>query len=303
MRFFQVSWAPEIRPVLRCDGHYPPLDAGPIDGYDFDLEVFRRWPFIYWEWGRFHVAVFDALLGAFGYARVVPLTARAWRDRGYRYHGLAREERLALHSRSMKQADNWGWQPDEDRNKRPYLHGHRIVEALLEDLSAPLRAGAAQAAFRPLDVRSLTGLARLPELFVDQRVAYLRRGLERLGERVGEHAGWAHHHLERAEERWREATEATERAQAANRRLASVPPPYPIEALRGLLEALRDHCRAAFLALDEIQRAWGSIADQEGMVIEMYDYLYHLYPPLFPQMLRELAPPEELAMVDDPPLG
>jgi hypothetical protein len=70
-----------------------------------------------------------------------------------------------------------------------------------------------------------------------------------------------------------------------------------------LLEALRDHCRHAFLALDEIQRAWGSIEDQEGMVIEMYDYLYGLYPPLFPRMLCQLASPEELAMVDDPRLG
>jgi hypothetical protein len=38
------------------------------------------------------------------------------------------------------------------------------------------------------------------------------------------------------------------------------------------------------------------------MVVEMYRYLYELYPPLFPQMLRDLASPEELAMVDAPEL-
>ena len=303
MRFFQVSWAPEIRPVLRCDGHYPPLDAGPIGGYDFDLEVFRRWPFIYWEWGRFHVEVFNSLLRAFGYPLVVPLPAAEWRERGYRYHGLDRGERLALHSRSMKQADNWGWQPDEDRQKRPYLHGHRIAEMLLEDLDNPERAGVARSRFQPLTDRSLAGLARLPELFIDQRVAYLRAGIERLGARAGEHAGWAHHHVDRAEGRRREAAGAIERARAANQGLAGTAPSYPLDPLRTLLEALRDHCRHIFLATDEIQRAWGSIADQEGMVIEMYGYLYDLYPPLFPQLLRELATAGELDMVDDPPLG
>jgi len=299
MRFFQVSWAPEIRPVLRCDGHYPPLNAGPIRGYDFDIEVFRRWPFIYWEWGRFHVDVFNSLLDGFGYPLVAPLSAAEWRERGYRYHGLDRGERLALHSRSMKQADNWGWQPDEDRQKRPYLHGHRIAELLLEDLQDPKRAEGAVSMFRPLEERSLAGLARLPELFIDQRIAYLRSGIERLGARAGEHAGWARSHLDRAEERRREAAEAIARAQAANGRLGS----DPLGALRDLLAGLRDHCRDVFLATDEIQRAWGSVADRDGLVIEMYGYLYDLYPPLFPKLLRELAPPEELAMVENPPLS
>jgi hypothetical protein len=297
MRFHQVSWAPEIRPVLRCDGHYPPLDAGPIAGYDFDLEVFRRWPFIYWEWGRFHVEVFNALLDAFGYPLVAPLSAREWWERGYRYEGLDKGERLALHSRSMKQADNWGWQPDEDRQKRPYLHGHRIAEALLEDLRDDPSTGAA---CEPLDASALVGLERLLELFIDRRVDYLRRGIERLGERAGEHVEWAHHHLARAEERRAEATAAIRQAQTANRELAQAGAP---EHLRALLEALRDHCRAVYLATDEIQRAWGAVADTQALVIEMYRYLYDLYPPLFPQMLRELASPEELALVDNPPLS
>jgi hypothetical protein len=48
MRFHQVSWAPEIRLVLRSDGHYPPLHAGPYKDADNDEQVFRRWPFIFW---------------------------------------------------------------------------------------------------------------------------------------------------------------------------------------------------------------------------------------------------------------
>jgi hypothetical protein len=303
MRFHQVSWAPEIRPVLRCDGHYPPLDAGPIDGYDFDLEIFRRWPFIYWEWGRWHVEVFNSLLGAFGYPLVVSLSAHEWWERGYTYEGLNKTERLALHSRSMKQADNWGWQPDEDRQKRPYLHGHRIAGMLLEDLDDDAKARAACEAFASLDATPLVGLERLLELFIDRRVDYLRRGIERIGERAGEHVEWAHHHLARAEDRRGEATVAIWRAQEANRSLGEHQESIAPDALRDLLEALRDHCRAAYLATDEIQRAWGAVADTQALVIEMYRYLYALYPPLFPQILRDLASPEELALVDDPPLA
>ncbi len=302
LRFHQISWAPEIRPVLRCDGHYPPLDAGPYRGVDLSLEVFRRWPFIFWEWGRYHVDVFNSLLRSFGYPLVVPLSAREWWERGYRYTGLDRRERLALHSRTMKQADNWGWQPEEERQKRPYLHGHRIAEMLLQDLALPERAAAVLAGFEPLADRSLAGLERLLELFIDVRVAYVRAGIERLGKRAGEQVGWAHQHLKRAEERRQEAADAVRRARDVNRSLIEDEKPYVVEAIAELLATLRDHCRHVFLATDEVQRAWGNIADKQGMVIEMYGYLYDLYPPLFPQILRELASPEELALVEDPPL-
>jgi len=298
--FHQNSWAPEIRPVLRADGHYPPDNAGSFRGYDFQREVFRRWPFIYWEWGRFHVDCLNRLLDSFGYSLVVPLSAREWCERGYRYQGLTKPERLALLSRVIKQADNWGWQPDEDRQKRPYLYLSCIAEALLEELSP--QAERLRFALQPLDERSLRGLERLVELFIDNRVDYLRRGIEQLGERAGEHVGWAHHHLERAEARRTKAAAAIRGAQQANARLLAGGAPYEIDDVRSLLEALRDHCREVYLATDELQRAWGAIADTTALVIEMYRQLYDRYPPQFPQILRELAPPEELALVEDPPL-
>ena len=302
LRFHQISWAPEIRTVLRCDGHYPPLNAGPFRGADLSPEVFKRWPFIFWEWGRFHTEVFDSLLRSFGYSLVLPLSAREWWERGYSYAGLSKQERLALHARTLKQADNWGWRPEEGRQKRPYLHGHRIAELLLEELEDAGRAAAASSAFKPLAHRPLAGLERLLEPFIDIRVDYLHKGIERLGERAGEHVGWAHHHLGRAEERRREASVALRRAREANGRLAEGGSPYAPKAIAVLLEALRDHCRYAFLATDDIQRAWGSIADTEGMVIEMYRYLYDLYPPLLPGILRDLSTPEELAALDKPEL-
>ena len=302
LRFHQISWAPEIRPVLRCDGHYPPLNAGSYRGVDLSLEVFRRWPFIFWEWGRFHADLFNSLLRSFGYSLALPLSAREWWERGYGYSGLERHERLALHSRSMKQADNWGWRPEEGRQKRSYLHGHRIAEMLLEDLQHESRAEEARSAFQPLEDRSLAGLERLLEPFIDIRIDYLRVGIQRLGDKAGEHVGWAHHHLQRAEERRKAAAAAVRRAAEANQQLIDRGPPYEIDAIATILAALRDHCREVFLATDDIQRAWGSIADTEAMVVEMYRYLYDLYPPLLPKILKELATKEELALVEDPPL-
>ncbi len=299
LRFFQISWAPEIRPVLRADGHYPPLDAGLIDGVDLSLEAFRRWPFIFWEWGRWHVEVFNSLLRSFGHALVVPLSSCQWWEQGYKAQRLTTDERLALYSRTMKQADNWGWQPDEERQKRPYLYGLAIIDLLLAELKSHANV---TETFAPLDSRSLDGLLWLLEPFIGVRVDYLRKGIEELGPRAGEHAGWAHKHVARAEDHRRAASAALERARAANETLARSERPYSANTIGSLLSALRDHCRQVFLATDCIQRAWASVGDTDAMVVEMYRYLYDLYPPLLPAKLRELAPAEELALVEDPPL-
>jgi hypothetical protein len=39
------------------------------------------------------------------------------------------------------------------------------------------------------------------------------------------------------------------------------------------------------------------------MIEQMYEYLYDLYPPLFPQILRSMLSEEEMAAVDDPQLA
>ena len=63
--FHQISWAPEIRLVLRYDGHYPPLEAGKFRGMDAARDIFRRWPFIFWEPGRYMVQLVNSLAGYF----------------------------------------------------------------------------------------------------------------------------------------------------------------------------------------------------------------------------------------------
>ncbi len=294
LRFYQVSWAPEIRPVLRADGHYPPLDAGPVRGLDFSLEGFRRWPFILWEWGRWHVDVFNSLIASFGQSLVVSLSASEWHERAYKTNRLNTGEQIALFSRTMKQADNWGWQPDEERQKRPYLYGMAIIDLLLTQLNdAPSVATNVE----PFDQRSIDGLAWLLTPFVDVRVDYLRKGIKKLGSRAGEHAAWAHKHLVLAEDRRRLAAGTLEEVRAANDAL-----PSNQAGVAALLSALRAHCRHVFLATDHIQRAWASIADTDALVTEMYIYLYELYPPLLFKQLRQLAPPGELATIEDPPL-
>ncbi|HEY8172643.1 MAG TPA: glycoside hydrolase, partial [Dehalococcoidia bacterium] len=135
MRFHQVSWAPEIRLVLRSDGHYPPLHAGPHEGIDNDVEVFRRWPFIFWEPGRFIADTFRSLVRSFGHPIEIGLTGAELDERGYALSDdLSDDQRIAIHLRAMQRACNYGWQPDEDRNKWPYMHGVAIAEILREEL-------------------------------------------------------------------------------------------------------------------------------------------------------------------------
>jgi hypothetical protein len=75
------------------------------------------------------------------------------------------------------------------------------------------------------------------------------------------------------------------------------------KGLQRILALLQEHCHEAYLAINEIQRAWMCIEDTAGMIEQMYEYLYEVYPPRFPQILREMLSEDELAQVDDPILA
>jgi hypothetical protein len=304
LRFHQVSWAPEIRLVLRSDGHYPPLHAGPFRGIDNDTEVFRRWPFIFWEPGRFIGSTFKALVEAFGHGLDIPLTGAELDERGYEFTGLDAGTRLAIHMRAMQRACNFGWQPDEARHKWPYMHGLAICEILREQLKQPEIAERVSGAFRPLPEQALRGLDRVLEIIVDTRLAYLRRGIERLGERAGsdEKRSEAEQHLQNAEQRRRRASALARQLQAENTKFITSCA-IDARAVGRIVALAQEHCKEAYLALNEIQRAWMCIEDTAGMIELMYDYLYDLYPPKFPGILRDLLTEEEMAAVDDPPLA
>jgi hypothetical protein len=304
MRFHQVSWAPEIRLVLRSDGHYPPLDAGPFRGVDNDIEVFRRWPFIFWEPGRFIAAVFKSLMAAFGHSLDIPLSGAALDATGYDFTRLDAAARLALHVRIMQRACNFGWQPDEARHKWPYMHGVAACEILREELAQPEAAGRVTRNFRPLPEQALRGLDRVLEIFVDTRVAWLRSGIDAIGERAGAPAqrAEAEEHLWNAESRRRRASALARQLVAENMKFITSCA-IDARAAQRLLALLQEHCKEAYLAINEIQRAWMCIDDTAALLEETYACLYEIYPPKFPAILRDLLTEEELALVEDPPLA
>ncbi|TAK56208.1 MAG: glycoside hydrolase [Dehalococcoidia bacterium] len=304
MRFHQASWAPEIRLVLRSDGHYPPLHAGSFRGVDNDVEVFRRWPFIFWEPGRFITSAFKSVLASFGHELDLSMSGAELDACIDDLAGLDDGARLALHMRAMQRACNFGWQPDEARHKWPYMHGLAICEILRAEFADPTVAERVTRGFQPLPPLALRGLDRVLEIIVDTRVAYLRRGIERLGERAGsqEKRAESEEHLRNAEKRRTRASALARQLQAENAKLVAAGAPDE-RAVQRVLALLQEHCKEAYLAVNEIQRAWMCIDDTAGMIDEMYDYLYDLYPPLFPSILRDLLSPEELAVVEDPPLA
>jgi len=175
VRFYQMSWAPEIRVVLRSDGHYPPRDAGEFRGTDFEKEVFKRVPFIFWEPGRFLIDIYGAILDAFGIPRRLAVDAVSLHDTRYALPRFGLKEQLALHYRLMKRACNWGWRPDEGRQKRPFMNGYRISELLLNSSSED-KAFAGTRYVHPGDA-TYAGAERILEFLLDTRFGYLKAGI------------------------------------------------------------------------------------------------------------------------------
>lgn len=322
LRFHQASWAPEIRLVLRSDGHYPPRHAGPFRGVDNDREVFRRWPFIFWEPGRCISDTFKALLAAFGYSLEIPLTAAQVEAGIDDLSSLDAATRVALHMRAMQRACNVGWQPDEARHEWPYLHALAIAEVLREELrgdseagwsagadrgagfqpaTAPDTAAHVARSWRPLPETALRGLDRVLEIFIDTRIASMRYGIAEIGERAGDERQrkQAEEHLENAEHRRRRASALIRQVYAENTKFITSCSIDARAALR-ILALIQEHCKEAYLALNEIQRAWMEIGDTAAMLEATYAYLYDIYPPRFPAILRELLSAEELALIDNP---
>lgn len=302
MRFRQVSWAPEIRLVLRSDGHYPPLGAGPFRGIDNDEEVFRRWPLIFWEPGRFIADTFRSLLRSFGHGLDIPLTGAEVDEIAYDFpDALPDATKLALHMRVMQRACNFGWQPDEARHKWPYMHGVAICEVLRRELRGENGAAIARG-FGPLPERAVEGLDRVLEIFIDTRVDSMRHAIDELGERAGDaaHRAEAEAHLVAAMARRQRSSALARQLRAEHRKFITNCAIDPRALLR-MLALLQEHCKEAYLSLNEIQRAWMAIDETAALLDAIYGYLYEMYPPRFPVILRAMLSPEEIAALDDPP--
>jgi hypothetical protein len=280
-----MGWAPETRVLLRSDGHYPPLYAGEYGGRDVIPQIFRAHPFVYWEPGKYLVGLFAWLLKVFGYSQFIGVHASILAEESYQLYRFPFEERLAVGFRLLKQADNWGWQPSEALNKRPYLYGLMLADALMVLLRFyPNRFPVTE---ERLDPRLLVGVGRLLEGLLDTRIAYLRFATERLREE--------RHDYDPAEA-MRQLDYATDFRDKAGRGAENIIDAYrgldgdfrnPGRWQRFLLEA-REHCRNVFLSLDHLQRTWIAAGEVDALLEGMYRYLYDLYPPRFPEILDEV---------------
>jgi hypothetical protein len=289
VRFHQISWAPEIRLVLRYDGHYPPLNAGKFRGVDLEEAVFRQLPFVLWEPGRFLINIYGALLDAFGVPRRLAVDAALLHDTRYAIPRFDFRDQIALHYRLMKRACNWGWRPEEGRQKRPFLHGYRLSELFLGTAPQDI-AFAATRYVHPGD-KIYVGAERTLELFLDARFDYLTAGIE--GGLAGEQKEAALLEIERGKSHRIIATEFIQRALETSRSVESAAAPAGKgQMLNRLIRELKGYCREVFVATDHIQRAWGYISDLDSMILVMYQYLYEMYPPKFPRIFRELFPRE-----------
>jgi hypothetical protein len=290
VRFHQVSWSPEIRLVLRYDGHYPPLNAGKFRDVDLDTAVFRQLPFVFWEPGRFLINIYGAVLEAFGMPRRLAGDAILLHDTRYAIPRFDFKDQVALHYRLMKRACNWGWRPEEGRQKRPFLHGYRLSELLLEAASE-VSDFAGTRYVHPGDA-TYVGAERILEFLLDTRLDYLRTGIEE-GGLAGEQKEAALLEIERGQSHRIIATEFIKRALEASRSVESATTPDgKSEALNRLIRELKGYCREVFVATDHIQRAWGYIDNIDTMIVTMYQHLYEIYPPRFPTVFKELFPEE-----------
>jgi hypothetical protein len=297
--FHQISWAPEIRLVLRYDGHYPPLEAGKFRGVDAVRDIFRRWPFIFWEPGRYIVQLIDSLLDTFNLSHHVGVTAKRLRETGYRFEELSIEDRLALHARIIKRACNWGWFPNEGLQKRPFLHGYLIAELLLKRLednpSLPGTVALSLSCFR--------GLEQLLEVVLDIRYGYLSEAIVELAAESGGEYRDAFRELSQAMKWRKEASHSILKARFHAQRLSLSEATRHSDELRGLLTNFREYCRAVFISLDHLQRVWSCSGNADRLLLKMYDYLFQLYPPRFPAILQSTLTDEEIEAVGHPTLG
>ncbi len=288
VRFNQVSWAPEIRLVLRYDGHYPPLNAGKFRDVDLDIAVFNQLPFVFWEPGRFLINIYGAILDAFNMPRRLATDAILLHDNRYSIPRFDFKDQAALHYRLMKRACNWGWRPEEGRQKRPFLHGYRLSELLLA-ASPEDSAFAGTRYIHPGDA-TYVGAERILEFLLDTRFDYLRTGIEK-GGFAGDQKETALMEIKRGQGHRIIAAESIKQALEGSRSVESATTPDGrSEALNRLIRELKGYCREVFVATDHIQRAWGYIDDIDAMIVTMYQHLYEIYPPKFTSTFRELFP-------------
>ena len=121
------------------------------------------------------------------------------------------------------------------------------------------------------------------QVFVDNRIDISRHGLEKYMAERGEFAA-VYRFIEEVV-RWKEV--AVQKASELyrvnmNKNMTA------ITRMKQLLSLMQEYCQALFMATEYLQRVWGEVPDAEFMVDRMYEYLYEIYPPLFPEMINRI---------------
>lgn len=276
LEFDQISWAPEIRPVLRTDGHYPPLTAGKIKGVDVIRDYLRNWPFAFWEPGRYFTLLTNYLLGRLGFDLNLPVSASELVKQEYEPSRLGRELRMRLLGRLMKRGCNWGWRPDEARQKRPVA----ALYLLCQEFAAAEKAAAGPAGRYSLNSEDwreiLSGLKEVNNLFLTYRQEYLEAGLTNLG--------WMN---EDQEKRLGKVAEFKDEADQAVDHLAGRVDGEGEADPGEIALILKEYCRSLFLGTELLQEIWAHVPDAGQLVTQMYLHLYQEVPPRFLRYLQE----------------
>jgi hypothetical protein len=280
VKFDRISWAPEIRLILRTDGHYPPLGVTAIGPYDTRKTGIYEHPHIFWENGKYYCGIFDTLLENFNITTNVPVSVERLGETGY---DLARESlnsQAVLYLRIMKRACNWGWRPTEGRQKRPCLLGYLLGEILLRKLRDYPRYSTLGRQFKEIDSRNFVGLCETLKVFIDNRLNYLRYGLNQYGQEKEADLRVAYSLFDTIEQWKKMALQKAGELYLRNQQ--------GLAELDKLIILLMEYSKGVYMATDYIQKIWWEVPDANYLVAKMYHYLYNVYPPLFPSMIETI---------------
>lgn len=280
INFEEISWAPEIRLILRADGHYPPLGVTGVGPYDDKKTGIYDHPHIFWENGKYFCGIFDHLLKCFNITVNVPLDMVRLGDTEYDLREERLDSQAVMYLRLMKRACNWGWRPTEGRQKRPCLLGYLLCDTLLRIIEEKPAVLAVNSSNGGIDSHHIVGLAETLRVFIGSRVNYLNYGLESYAkEKVIDMTKI--NHIFKEIEYWKNrALEKAQRLYEENKE--------ELNEIQPLLKTMQEYCQAVYMATDHIQRLWGEAPDTEYLVDKMYHYLYKIYPPIFPGMIDRI---------------
>ncbi|NLC11605.1 MAG: glycoside hydrolase, partial [Firmicutes bacterium] len=284
LHFNQISWAPEIRLILRADGHYPPLGVRGIKEYDIQKTGLYQHPHIFWENGKYYCGIFDRLIKNFHISLYIPVSSTYLQDSGYDLPKENLETQAVFYLRIMKRACNWGWRPTEGRQKLPFLNGYKLCQVLLEKLNKYPTSLVLKRFPEKIDLRNIVGLVETLKVFLDNRIAYLKYGFDLFTVEKG---------LVLPDDYLQEIEEVTKWKDKAIKNCLGLYELYkatlpPQEEIKKTLELMQSYSQAVFMATDYLQRIWAKAPDTEYLVGKMYHYLYQQYPPAMPAMIDKI---------------